>query len=86
MNLITALDARNAVVHEKMKATLICNLATFLLCCSTFAIEGKVVAVTDGDTIKVLTADKTQIKIRLYGIDAPEKKQAYGTFCFAPEL
>ena len=37
----------------------------------------KCVAVTDGDTIKVLSG-KTEIKIRLFGIDAPEKKQAFG--------
>lgn len=42
-----------------------------------FTIEGQVVAVTDGDTIKVLR-DQRQYKIRLNGIDAPEKKQAYG--------
>jgi endonuclease YncB( thermonuclease family) len=39
---------------------------------------GKVVGVTDGDTITVLTPQKKQIKIRLAGIDAPEKGQAYG--------
>jgi micrococcal nuclease len=39
---------------------------------------GKVVAVTDGDTITVLTADNTQVKVRLNGIDAPEQRQAFG--------
>jgi endonuclease YncB( thermonuclease family) len=34
--------------------------------------------VADGDTITVLDADKVQHKIRLAGIDAPEKKQAFG--------
>jgi endonuclease YncB( thermonuclease family) len=41
-------------------------------------ITGKVVAVTDGDTIKVLAANKVQHKIRLTGIDAPEKAQPFG--------
>jgi endonuclease YncB( thermonuclease family) len=41
-------------------------------------LQGRVVAVTDGDTIKVLDASNTQWKIRLMGIDAPEKKQAFG--------
>lgn len=41
------------------------------------AYEAKVVAVADGDTITVLYLDK-QVKIRLYGIDCPEKKQAFG--------
>lgn len=42
-----------------------------------FAWSGKVVGVTDGDTIKVLH-NSQQVKIRLYGIDTPEKKQAFG--------
>ncbi len=39
--------------------------------------SGKVVSVTDGDTIKVLHDGKEE-KIRLYGIDTPEKKQSFG--------
>lgn len=39
---------------------------------------GKVVGVTDGDTIKVLRG-KEQVKIRLEGIDCPESHQAFGT-------
>jgi endonuclease YncB( thermonuclease family) len=42
-----------------------------------YSIEGRVVGVTDGDTIKVLRG-KTLYKVRLNGIDAPEQKQAYG--------
>jgi len=37
-----------------------------------------VIGVTDGDTIKVLF-NKKSIKIRLYGIDTPEKRQDFGT-------
>jgi len=40
--------------------------------------SGKVVAVTDGDTIKVLDGDNTQHKVRLTGIDAPEMSQPFG--------
>lgn len=39
---------------------------------------GLVVGVTDGDTITVLDDQRTQHKIRLSGIDAPEKAQAFG--------
>lgn len=42
-------------------------------------LRGKVVSIADGDTITVLDASKVQHKIRLQGIDAPEKKQAFGT-------
>lgn len=37
----------------------------------------KVIRIADGDTLTVLK-DRTQIKIRLGEIDAPESKQAYG--------
>jgi endonuclease YncB( thermonuclease family) len=40
-------------------------------------ITGRVVAVIDGDTIKVLDADNTEYKVRLTGIDAPERGQPY---------
>lgn len=36
--------------------------------------------VGDGDTVTVLTAENRQFKIRLSGIDAPEKKQPFGAF------
>ena len=41
-------------------------------------LNGKVVGVSDGDTITVLDSAKSQHKIRLTGIDAPEKAQAFG--------
>jgi micrococcal nuclease len=40
--------------------------------------KGKIVGVSDGDTVKLLTADFTEIKVRLEGIDCPEKNQAFG--------
>ena len=52
-----------------------------LLSLSLFSAEirGRVVAVSDGDTITVLDEmDKGNFKIRLDKIDAPEKKQAFG--------
>lgn len=55
------------------------TLILFFFCSLAHAdITGRVVAVTDGDTIKVLDADNTQYKVRLTGIDAPEKKQPFG--------
>ena len=59
------------------------SLLAFLLA-STLAgvhaanITGRVVAVADGDTVTVLDDTNTQHRIRLSGIDAPEKKQAFG--------
>src|ERR1700728_4032432 len=43
-----------------------------------YTLTGKVVAIADGDTLTVLDDSKTQHKIRLAGIDAPEKGQAFG--------
>ena len=59
-------------------------LRTFLLCTLLFGISaschawsGKVVHVADGDTITV-QRDGKRVKVRLYGIDTPEKAQWYG--------
>lgn len=43
-----------------------------------FAWTGKVVGIADGDTITVLRDGRDQVKIRLYGIDAPESGQPFG--------
>lgn len=40
---------------------------------------GRVVGVSDGDTITVLDAEKRQIKVRLAEIDTPESGQPYGS-------
>lgn len=53
-------------------------------------LSGKVIKVADGDTVTILTEENEQIKIRLYGIDCPEKGQDYSSkataftssFCF----
>ena len=41
-------------------------------------LQGRVVGVSDGDTVTVLDASKRRHKIRLSGIDAPEKAQPFG--------
>src|SRR5690348_5830188 len=40
---------------------------------------GRVVKISDGDTLTVLDESKRQHKVRLVGIDAPERKQEFGT-------
>lgn len=47
-------------------------------CVQADVVSGKVVRVADGDTITVLDAQMQQHKIRLAGIDAPERRQAFG--------
>lgn len=41
-------------------------------------LHGKVIGVSDGDTISVLNAAKQVHRVRLAGIDAPERRQAFG--------
>lgn len=53
--------------------------AVFLaIACQADTITGRVVNVADGDTITILDNHKSQHRIRLAGIDAPEKAQAFG--------
>ena len=63
------------MLSNKLFATL---LILFSCCLQAATLQGKVVGVADGDTIKVLDATNTQHKIRLQGIDAPEKAQPFG--------
>lgn len=55
-------------------------LAAALPCCvaAPYTLQGKIVAVADGDTCTLLDANNVQHKIRLAEIDAPEKKQPHG--------
>lgn len=63
---------------KKICSTLVATL--FIVCgaASAAQLQGKVVRVSDGDTITVLDRGKTQHRIRLTGIDAPESKQDFG--------
>ena len=52
-------------------------LCPILLFSQTFT--AKVIRVVDGDSVNVLRiSDKVELRLRLYGIDAPETKQPYG--------
>jgi len=53
-----------------------CMLAPLLVAAESFT--GAVVGLSDGDTLSVLREGKA-VKVRLYGVDAPEKAQAFGT-------
>jgi endonuclease YncB( thermonuclease family) len=46
--------------------------------CFAETYTGRVVGIADGDTITVLESGNVQHKVRLSGIDAPEKKQPFG--------
>ena len=57
---------------------LVLIIALLFLSEATSALEGRVVGVTDGDTIKVLDGHSVQHKVRLQCIDAPEKSMPFG--------
>ena len=46
--------------------------------CIAETLEGKVVRIVDGDTLVILDATKTQHRVRLAGIDTPERGQPFG--------
>ena len=64
-----------------MKA-LNCSIVLFFLLVNVLVqaetLEGKIVKIADGDTLTLLTSTKDQVKIRLAGIDTPERKQPFG--------
>ena len=45
---------------------------------SAYELNGRIVSIADGDTVTLLDANLRQHKIRLSGIDAPEKRQPFG--------
>lgn len=61
----------------KIKNLLFCIFLVPSICFADL-MTGEVVAVADGDTITVLS-EGVEHKIRLSGIDAPEKSQAFGS-------
>jgi endonuclease YncB( thermonuclease family) len=69
----TIMNIRTLLVKAVITA-----FASLSLACA-WAYEAKVVGVSDGDTITVLDGNKTQHKIRVAGIDAPEKAQDFGS-------
>jgi len=60
----------------KTLLAILCLLAPLAATADT--ITGKVVSIADGDTLTLLDSTNIQHKIRLGGIDAPEKAQAFG--------
>lgn len=59
-----------------MRSTFLALVALCFLSCVSVEQNGKVVKVVDGDTFDILEANTTT-RIRLYGIDAPERGQAF---------
>lgn len=59
-----------------MKKLLIASV--FITPVFSYEITGKVIKITDGDTVHILDSSNEKHKIRLADIDAPERKQPFG--------
>src|SRR5574343_81158 len=68
----------NCVLENEIRSITLLCLLTVSLFSKAETYTGRVVGVADGDTVTVLDSTNTQHKVRLAGIDAPEKKQAFG--------
>ena len=64
-------------VHQMKQLLIAMHWLVLALSTEASELAGKVVSVSDGDTLRVLVDDQ-QIKIRLGGIDAPESDQPFG--------
>lgn len=62
-----------------MKHFLSIFLLLFAFQASAADFTARVVGISDGDTITVLSSEKKQTRIRLYGIDVPESGQDFGS-------
>ena len=67
---------RMLAAPSRVLATLVL-LACFLSALPAWTAElaGRVVGLTDGDTMTVLTPERRQVRVRLGGIDTPERRQ-----------
>jgi micrococcal nuclease len=67
-----------AAMKRLISAAIVLNFFLLPLLALAEDFSGRVVAVTDGDTIRVLR-NRREVRVRLYGVDAPESKQPFGS-------
>lgn len=76
----------NCIFNFHFKVTLLMRILLISILLLIFSLsvvsknlEGKIIKVSDGDTVVLLDSTNTKYRIRLDGIDAPEKGQPFGT-------
>lgn len=73
----TPATGRSLLFGGALRAVLALALAIAPIVSTAAEVLGRVVGVLDGDTVDLVTADKQQVRVRLSGIDAPEKAQPF---------
>jgi endonuclease YncB( thermonuclease family) len=79
MDRLPPFSSKRRAHHSSKRA---CGILAALLIAATAhaeTITGRVVSITDGDTLTLLV-EKRQVTVRLADIDAPERKQPFGTW------
>lgn len=61
-----------------MRAAILWVLLAVLGAVPAFAWRSRAKGVIDGDSLSVVNGERVAVNIRLYGLDAPERKQAFG--------
>jgi endonuclease YncB( thermonuclease family) len=74
------LSEKKSIDLRRTVTSCVCGLFALLLgtTCANAQIAGKVITIQDGDTLTIIDLEATQYRIRLAGIDAPEKGQPFG--------
>jgi endonuclease YncB( thermonuclease family) len=66
-------------LHALRIGMLVLWLAAAVAASQAGGLSGRIVGVVDGDTVDLLTDSKQLIRVRLAGIDAPERRQPFGS-------
>ena len=61
----------------RVTAAIACMLALVAVDCSSREISGRVTAVADGDSLTITDSTRRSYRVRLQGIDAPERAQPF---------
>ena len=77
-DLAYSLVRMNSRISVRSAMALLIACSSLSLSVGAATLSGKVIGISDGDTIDVLDSSKITHRIRLAGIDAPEKAQPFG--------
>lgn len=70
--------ARYVIATLDRRRLLLAPLLAASCAASAETIEGKVIGIADGDSLTIVDKNAKRLRVRLAGIDAPERKQPFG--------